>query len=898
MRWLMSLLRSNRGRMEQDLDRELHYHLDRRTQDLMNSGLSEAEARRQAAIEFGGVAQAQEEVRDTWYRQRFDNLIRDLRYSWRTLCRTPGFTATAMLSLALGIGANAGIFSLFDQILLRRLPVPEPERLVQLDWNGNAVGANYGSDMMSYPMCRDLQTLSDIFEGVFCRYPNSANLSTGSTPEPRRVELVSGSYFRVLGVRPALGRLIEDSDDVALDGSPVVVVSHDYWQTALNGRTDVVGSRILINQFPMTVIGVAPESFRGVDMTRPPAVWLPATMKRHASEQFDAFSRRIFWMHVLGRLKGGVTIEQARVALQPWFRGVLESDVERSNFPRVDEQQRRSFLASTLDVYPAAGGLSGLRTRLTEPLYILMTGTGLLLLLACVNVANLFVARGAARTGEMATRMALGVSRGRITGQLLTDSMLIAVGAGLLSLLIAPAVTRVLSSFLSDDVDPNIGGRALVFAFLITVATGCVCGLIPAFQVRRLSLIAALRQTSRVASSGIRLRKILVAGQIAFTLVLLVGAGLFLQTLHRLYDRGPGFASGNLLVFSVSPGDNGYPVPEARRAMEEILDRVEALPDVENAAIANTQVLRGGTTSGPMTIEARQRIVSDREVHRMRVTPGFFSTLGLQLLAGRDFDRRDLRGSSETGYRSIIVSESFARRYFGDMNPIGRHIGMGNRPDTPATIEIIGVVRGFSRRTMRDYRDDLEQAFIPYWDGETQGGAFYVSMRGTPESVFPSIRAAVAEVDPMLPVVNLTSLETLIAESLVTERMLATLSSGFGVLALMLSIVGLYGVMSFVVTQRRREIGIRMALGAKRSTAIALVLSDASRMVLAGVLVALPSIWALSRLVEGQLFGIKAMDTVNLAAAIALLAAVAASASFFPAWRAASVNPVHALRLE
>jgi predicted permease len=896
----MKLFRSNRERMEHDLDRELHYHFDRRAQDLIQAGMSEAEARRQAAIEFGGIAQAQEEVRDTWYRQRFDNLTRDLRYSWRTLWRTPGFTATAVLSLALGIGANAAIFSLFDQVLLRRLPVPDPDRLVFLDWNGNAVGSNYGSDMMSYPLCRDLHQLHELFDGVFCRYPVSANLSTGQQPEPRAIEIVSGSYFRVLGVRPEHGRLIDDSDDQALDASPVAVVSYDYWQRNLGGKSDVIGSKILINNFPMTVIGVAPASFRGVDFAQSPALWIPATMKRHATESFDPLSRRVFWMHAFARLKPGISAEQAKAGLRPWFKAMLESDARQPEFPRLSPEQHRSFMASTLDVLPAANGRSGLRSTLRTPLYILLIGTGLLLLIACVNVASLFVARASSRTAEITTRLALGASRARITRQLLADSMLIALAGGLLSLLIAPAVSQGLSSFFVDELGARVDWRVFLFALVAVVLTGVLCGLLPALQVGRVSLVASLRESSGVATSGgIRLRKTLVTGQLAFTLILLVGAGLFLQTLDRLYGRGPGFASTKLLVFSASPGTNGYSVPEATRIMHELLEKVRAIPGVESAAIGNTQVLRGGTTSGPMTIQTRERVVTDREVHRMRVTPGFFSTLGIELLAGRDFDERDLRAPGETGYRSIIVSESFARRYFGDLNPIGHRLAMSAQPGVTPTIEIIGVVRGFSRRTMRDYRNDIEQAFIPYWDGATDGGAFYVRARTTPESLITSIRAAVAEVDQRLPVVNLTTLDGLIEQSLVTERILATLSTGFGVLALLLSIVGLYGVMSFVVTQRAREIGIRMALGAKRSSAIGLLLRDASQMIVAGVLVALPSVWALSRLVESQLFGIGALDAVNIAGAIAVLVVVVAlGGALLPAWRAASVSPVRALRQE
>ncbi|HEY2981503.1 MAG TPA: ABC transporter permease [Anaerolineales bacterium] len=886
--------------MEQDLDRELRYHLDRRAEDLMKSGLSETEARRQAAVEFGGVAQVQEEVRDTWIWRWLDDRSRDIRYAFRTLLRSPGFTATAVLSLALGIGANAAIFSLLDQVLLRVLPVKEPERLVLLDWKGNPVSVNWGSgNLLSYPLCRDLQELDQFFDGVFCRHPTSAYLLTGQQPEPVSIEIVSGSYFRVLGVRPELGRLIDDSDDLRPEAHPVVVLSYNYWKNRLGGAPDVVGRKVLVNNRPMTVIGIAPAIFRGVDLGQGPALWIPAMMKRQATPEFnELFNRRAFWMHVFGRLKPGISAERVKAGLQPWFKSMLEADAQREGFPRVSEEQRRRYLASTIDVIPAARGRSDLRSRLEEPLFVLMTGTVLLLLLACVNVASLFLARAAARNLELTTRLALGASRGRITWQLLADSMLIALGGGLLGFLAAPAVSQVLLSFLSDDLSARIDQRVFVFTFLVTVAVGALCGLVPAFQVSRIALISSLKERARIAASGgVRLRKALVVGQVAFTLILLIGAGLFVRTLERLQTKGPGFASGSLLMFRADPVSNGYSDSNATQVMRELLAKLKDVPGVERVAVANSHLLTGGTSSSSMTIQSDKRIVTDRAVHYMRVSPGFFSTLGAQLVAGRDFEERDLRdrNSKETGSRSIIVSESFARRYFGGSSPIGHRLGFGNRPGTAANIEIVGVVRGFSRRNLRD---EIEQAFVPFWDRDSGDGTFYVKVLGKPEAAFASIRAAVAQVDPVLPIVNMVTLDDQIDQSLTTERMLATLSSGFGAIALLLSVVGLYGVMSFVVTRRTQEIGIRMALGATRSTAMWLVVRDAVVMIGAGTATALPCVWALGRLVEAQLFGVRAVDGLTIAAASSLLALVALGAAMLPAWRAASVSPTEALRFE
>jgi predicted permease len=889
-----------RRSMEQDLDRELRHHIDTRVEHLRSRGVGEADARRQAALEFGGVSQIKEETRETWIWRWLDNLARDLRYAARTLRRTPGFTATAMLSLALGIGANTAIFSLFDQLLLRPLSVKEPERLVLVDWLGGKMGTNWGSgNLMSYPFCRDLQAQDRFFDGVVCRHPTTSFVSTGGRPETLLIEIVSGSYFDVLGVRPGMGRFFDQSADQTPDASPFVVISHSYWVNKLGGAPDVIGRRLLINANPMTVIGVAPADFRGVDPAQIPALWVPVSMHRQANrETIPIMSRRSLWLHIFGRLKPGISAQQAKTGLQPWFRSLLDADMSAPDFPRVTAEQRSRFLASTIDVTPAPGGRSDLRNRMEEPLWVLMAGTLLLLLLACVNAANLFLARGAARVGEVTTRLALGASRGRISGQLLSESLLIAIGGGLLGLFLAPYISEALLSFVSNDLSPRLSYRVFLFGFAICVVTGGLCGLIPALRAARVPLVSSMKERSRTATGGgVRLRKALVAGQMAFTLILLIGVALFVQTLARLQAKGPGFNSGNLLMFRASPASNGYSDADSTRIMRQLLEKLKNTPIVERAALANTHILSGGTSSSGMTIQAEERIVTDRAVHYMRVTPGFFTALGLQLVAGRDFEQRDLNpsGSVEPAYRSVIVSESFARRYFNNRSPIGYRLGFGRNPGTPTTVEIVGVVKGFSRRTLRD---DIEQAFVPFWDRPAGGGTFYVKVHGKPEAAFAAIRAAVDQVDPALPVVDMITLDDQIDLSLATERMLAALSSGFGAIALILSAVGLYGVMSFVVTNRTREIGVRMALGATRSGVMWLVVRDALFMIAVGTVIALPCAWSLRRLVEAQLFGVTAAHGPTIAAAAGFLVAVALVAAVVPSWRATRVSPSHALRPE
>lgn len=620
---IFNLLPWRRRRMEHDLDRELRYHLDRRVEELIRSGSSGAEARRLASLEFGGISRVQEEVRDTWTSRWLADLVRDVRYAARTLRRSPTFTTAAILSLALGIGANAAIFSLFDQILLRRLPVDEPERLVLVDWEGSDLADGYGSgNLMSYPLCRDLQEQERIFDGVFCRHPTTVNLSTGQKPQPVGAEIVSGSYFSVLGVRPESGRLFDESDDVRPGAHPVVVLSYDYWKTSLGGAADVVGSTVRVNNYPMTVIGIAAAGFRGIDLGKVPAVWIPAMMKRQATPEWDRLlDRRAVWMHVFGRLRADISVEEARAGLQPWFKAMLEADTRREGFPRTTEEQRRSFLASTIEVMPAPRGRSNLRGSLREPLAVLMAGTLVLLLLACLNVASLFLARGAARSKEVITRMALGAWRGSVIRQLLVDGALVAVAGGALGLIAAPFVSRVLLSFLAQDtarldLTSRIDHRVLLFAFVVSVVSAGLSCLAPALQVGRVPLISVLKDRSSIATGGgIRLRKALVVAQVAFTLILLIGAGLFVQTLESLYAKGPGFPTAKLLSFELNPRHNGYSIEKSHRIVRTLLEQLRSLPEVESASIAGLKLLDGGTWTQRLTIEADTRFVTDRTVY-------------------------------------------------------------------------------------------------------------------------------------------------------------------------------------------------------------------------------------------------------------------------------------------
>ena len=890
-------------KLESDLDRELKYHIERRVNDLMLLGLQELEARRQANLELGGVMQVQEEVRDIWLTQWLRDFAYDLRFSARSFLRNPAFTTTVVLSLALGIGATTAIYSLLDQVVRRALPVHEPERLVLIDWKGDGAGVNaFGSyNLMPYPVCRDLHLQDQFFEGVLCRAVTTINLSTSGDPKPAAAEIVSGTYFSVLGVNPALGRLLTMDDDQAPGASPVVVLSYDFWKTQLAGAQDVVGRKVLVNQHPMTVVGVAAPPFRGIDVGEVPALWIPAAMSAQAIPGFNGMlDHRTFWMQVLGRLRPDMTLAQAQAGLQPWFKVMLDEDTRRAGFPRITAERRQRFLASTLELAPAPYGHSVLRRRLSQPLWVLFAATAVLLGLACLNVAGLFLARGSARDREISTRLALGASRGRIGRQLLADSILLALAGGSLGVVLAPLAMQALIAFLPRDAAANalqsvIDTRLLLFAFLVSVATGLLTGFAPALQAGQGSLMSLLTHRAGTGSRGLRLRRAIVTAQIAFTLILVIGAALFVRTLAGLMAKGPGFDTSSLISFGIHPLRNGYSPSEATRLVRRIHDEIRASRSTKASAVARNQLLTGGSWNNFMAIQADQRIVTDRVIHMNAVSPGFFATLGTRIVVGRDFDERDSLPVNE-GRRVAIVNEAFVKRYFGGRNPLGSRIGHGTGPDAKPDIEIVGVVANISYRGVRE---EWEQAYFPSsGQGFYEDANFYVRVQGTSQAGFQSIRAILRNADPTLPIAYFRTLDEQVSRSLNTERMLATLSGSFGTLALLLSLVGLYGVMSFVVTQRTREIGIRLALGATRTATVWLVLRDALVMIAAGIAIALPCVWALGRLVESQLYGIKPTDPATIAMATLILCSATLGAALIPARRASTVNPTEALRFE
>ena len=893
-----------RRSLERGFDRELQYHFDRRVADLIAAGIPDIEARRRVAVELG-LAQVREEVRDVWLTRWFRDFLYDLRFSARSFVRSPGFTAATLLSLALGIGATTAVYSLVDQVILHSLPVRDPGRLVLVDWKGvEDITYSTGSmNLMPYPMCRDLQQQTRIFDGVLCRAEIQVILTAGGDPMPVAAEIVSGSYFSVLGIGPALGRVIEPEDDAAAGAGPVIVLSYDFWQAQFGGAADIVGRKVLIGNHPMTVAGVAAAGFRGVDVGAVPAFWMPTSMYADANVDDGSLNSPVRWLQILARLRPDVTLAQAQTGLQPWFKAWLQDSTLRPGFPRISADHRREYLATTLELTSAPQGHSPLRHNLSQPLWLLFAATGILLGLACLNVAGLFVARGSARGREIVTRLALGASRGRIGRQLLADSLLLAVAGGVLGAAVAPLAIRGLIAFLPHDLQGNALSRALsfhllTFAFFASIAAGLLSGLAPALHAGRDALVSSLRERGGTGFGGVRLRKAIVTLQVAFSLILLVGAALFLRTLTGLLAKGPGFDTSSLLSFAIAPLQNGYSDADAARLVRRLDSQVRALPGVRSSGVARFAFLNGGAWGNVVTIQTDRRFVTDG-LNFNAVSPGFFSTFGVHLLAGRDFNQSDSRpaGAAATGSgpRSAIVNQAFIKRYLNGRDPLGVLIARGGSSDVKPNGVIVGVVADMSYRGVRDHS---EQVFFPLFERDYPDATFYIRVHGAPEQAIPSIRRLVNQDDPRLPILWFRTLDQQVNRSLSTERMLAALSGSFGALALLLSLIGLYGVMSFVVTRRTREIGIRLALGATGASAIRLVLRDAVVMIAAGIAIALPCVGALGKLVQSQLFGVTATDPATIAAAALVLAAGALTAAFIPAWRASNVSPTDALRLE
>jgi predicted permease len=849
------------------------------------------------------------------------SLLADLRLALRSWRRAPLFIAITVTSIGLGLGANTAIFTLVDQVLLRTLPIERPEELVQLRPDGRRYGSNWGDGSeISYPMYVDLRDNNQVMSGMFCRFGYGLHIGYAGRTERVAGELVSGTYFPVLGVRAALGRTLQPDDDRAPGASPSAVLSHAFWTSRFAADPTVVGKPLVVNGHAFTIVGVAREGFDGIEVGRITQVFVPIMMKAQLTPGWNALDdRRYNWVRTFGRLRPGVTAEQAAAALLPFWRARLQMEVREAAFANAAPRVKELFVQSQLAVDPSARGRSGFRRALTRPLWILMGTAAGVLLIACANVANLLLARGAGRQREMAVRLALGARRGQLVRQLLVESLLLAFAGGLAGLaLAAVGAPLVLGFFASGEGPQPISTlpdlRILGFTFAVSTLTGVLFGLAPALQSTRPNVAPTLKdQAGAVLGGGqARLRKALVASQVAVSLLLLIGAGLFIRTLNNLLAVDIGLKADQLIAFNLDPSLNGYTSDRTKDFAKTLLARLRTTPGVEGVGTATVRILEGNQWSSGMTVEGYTP-KGDENMGQWNnaVSPGYFAALGIPLLMGRDFDARDERlgepppppppgqqpDPRRTGYRVAIVNQTFAKAYFGDASPIGRRIGFGNNPGTPTPIEIVGVI-GDAKYT--DVRDETQrQVFVPYLETPRAGGfVVYVRTTRDADQMFGLVRRTVQGLDANLPISETRTVSRQVALSLRNERLIATMSVLFGVMATLLAVVGLYGVMAYTVSRRTREIGIRMALGARGSTIAWLVVREVLTIAGIGIALGLPAAWWLGRYVSSQLYEVKATDPTAIVAAVVGLTTVAILAGLVPSARAARVSPTTALRYE
>ena len=842
---------------------------------------------------------------------------RDFGYALRTLRRSRGFAVVAALTLALGIGANTAIFTLLDQVLLRLLPVKNPQQLVLLTMRGHHYGNNWGGNAISYPMYRDFHDHNEVFSGMFCRFSQPVSMTYGGQAERTLGELVSGTYFGVLGIGTVLGRAIGPEDDRVPDGHPVVVLSYDYWKQRFGGDPQIIGKTLLVNNYQMAVIGVSQPGFDGVEVGTSTKIFIPVMMEKEIiiGPMKMLTDRRSRWVNAFGRLKPGVTEEKAKASLQPFMHSMLEQEVKEAAFRNASAYDREEFLKSWIDVLPGSQGRSSLRHDLRTPLWVLMATTGMVLLIACANIANLLLARATGRQKEIAVRLAMGATRGRIIVQLLIETLSLSALGGALGLALAFWADKVLIAMYlpSDSGNLNISTapdlRILLFTLAVTVTTGLVFGLAPALQATRADVGRTLKDQAGAVVGGRhgRLRNALVVTQVALSLLLLIGAGLFLRSLKNLSNLGPGFPVERLVGFNIDPSLNGYTPARLNGFYQQVIENLNAIPGVKSAAAASMRIMEDNEWDSGLTAEGYSPTKPDDhpQAFMNQIGPGYFATLGVPIVAGRDFrltDNRMVKRANATDEfdvtpTAIIINEKFAERFFAGRNPLGMHLGFGVDPGTHTEMEIIGVVKDIKYMNLRE--EIPIQAYIPYMNSPYLGGmTIYVRSTGEPSQLMTSIRAKVREMDANLPIYAMRTMEAQIDNSLSRERMIASLSTVFGFVATVLAIIGLYGVMSYSVAQRTREIGIRMALGAEQGKVIGMVMREVFTLIAIGVAVGVPAALLLTRVVKSQLYGLEAHDPWTLGLATGLLVMVACAAGYIPALRASRVDPMRALRYE
>ena len=832
-------------------------------------------------------------------------LLQDLRYALRTFTKSPGFSAVAVLTLALGIGANAAIFALVDRVLIRPLPVVDADRLVLLRSPGPSQGNTWSDDddatSFSYPMYRDLAERANVFDGLIGELPFQASAATRGETETARGELVTGNYFSVLGVRPSLGRTLAPSDDRSPGSHPLTVLSHAYWVRRFGGDPKIVGQTLRVNDQLLTIVGVAAPSFEGIQAGRRADLFVPMMMKAQMTPGWNGLDDpKSYWLQMVGRLKRGVSLPVAERALAPTYRALLADML-----PRItgwNDVRKREFLNRRLELLPGARGRRVLQDGIGTPLLSLMAMVALVLLIACSNLAGLLAARGAARQREYGIRLAIGASRFQLLRQSLLECLVYAAVGGGLGLLTAQwALQALLGAFPPDDslrqVGVTIDPRVLLFAGAVSLVAAVIFGAAPSWRAARLDPAKTIRGQGRgTASAGsevIRFRQWLVTGQVALTLILLVAAGLFAQSLRNLWRVDLGLEPDHVIGFSVSPALDGYSTDRSLALARQLTDDLRALPGVRSATVAQISTLTGNDSGGNVTVEGQPELGPESaHARRNRIGPDYFVTLGIPLLAGRSIAWTD----DATAPKVAVVNQTFARTYFPAGDALGQRFvfgGPGTKPDT----EIVGIVADSKGAEVSE--KPVPYAYLPFnQPARLVEMTFYARAEQDPAGLSSAIRETVHRRDPRLPIDDLRTLAAQVQDSLLTERLMMLLSVAFGVLAALLAALGVYGVLSFAVAARRQEIGVRMALGADPAAVRRLVLGDVARFLLVGTAIGLPCAYALARAVESILFGVHASDPSIFAFGVALMAAVAVVAGWPPAARAARTDALDALRSE
>ncbi len=822
----------------------------------------------------------------------------------RSLLKSPMVALVAVLSLALGIGANAAIFSLFEQMLLRPLPVREPAQLVSLSSPGPKSGSissttsGNSESVFSYPMFRDLQQAETPLSGVAAHREFSANLAfEGSTASAEGV-LVSGSYFKILGLQPAAGRLIQPSDDQSFGGHPVVVLSHSYWIDRFSGSDSAIGQNLIVNGNPMSIIGVAPKGFHGTTLGNLPSIYVPITMRETMVPGWKGFdNRRSYWVYMFARLKDGVDLDRAQASVQVVYQRILEQ-VDAPLQEGMSEPTLALFKARSLDLSDGSRGQSTVHEEVRAPLLLLFGVTAFVLLIACANLANLLLIRAAQRAGEIAVRMSIGARRGQVVAQLLTESFVLALFGATAGFFVAQATLKVLASLIpgadSLGIAFELGPSAWLFVAILSFLIGMV-GLFPALHTTRETYAVTLKiQGGRNASSRAanRFRAAMATAQIALSMMLLISAGLLIKSLSNVSKVDLGLDVAEIVTFSLSPELNGYSPEQSRELFTRVEQEIGALPGVEGACASMVPLISGSNWGNNVSVQGFEAGPdTDTNSRFNAVGPGFFKTLGIPLIAGRDIQASDVATSGKVA----VVNETFARKFNLGDKAIGTWMQMGSGGEMD--IEIVGLVEDAK---YSEVKGQIPPVFVLPYRQEDQVGSvsFYVRTSGDARASIPAIRNTVKRLDPNLPIDDLRPFEVQVEENIYLDRTLSLLSSAFAILATLLAAIGLYGVLAYTVVQRNREIGLRMALGADAARVRAWILGKVTVMVGVGTVIGAVAALGFSKLAESLLFELEAHDPVVFLAAILVLAAVSFSAGFVPAHRASQAQPVEVLRDE